>query len=122
MSQKAKKAEKFLKKGRFVLKGRFVSENIGDKHEVISGSKFTKQWVFRNDGETAWPFDVSFEQTSGDHMESTPVKVTSVVQPGATYTWEVAMTAPERVGRYNAFFRMQTSDGTKFGHKVWCDI
>ena len=122
LSQKAKKAEKILRKGRVLLKGRFVSENIGDKHEVISGSSFTKQWVFRNDGETAWPIDVKFEQTSGDYLQSIPVKVTSVVQPGSTYTWEVTMTAPERVGRYNAFFRMQTNDGTKFGHKVWCDI
>ena len=70
MSQQAKKAEKILKKGKQLLKGRFVSENIGDKHEVISGSKFIKQWVFRNDGETAWPIDVTFEQTSGDYMEA----------------------------------------------------
>lgn len=106
MSQKAKKAEKILKKGKTLLKGRFVSENFGDKYEVVSGAKFIKQWVYRNDGETAWPIDISFEQTSGDYMESTPVKVTRVVEPSSTYTWEVELTAPERVGKYTAFFRM----------------
>jgi hypothetical protein len=55
------KAEKILKKGKSLLKARFVSENIGDKFEVVSGSKFIKQWVYRNDGETAWPIDVTFE-------------------------------------------------------------
>jgi hypothetical protein len=39
-------------------------------------------------------------------MESTPVKVTRVVEPSSTYTWEVELTAPERVGKYTAFFRM----------------
>ncbi len=55
-------------------------------------------------------------------MQAAPVKLANVVLPESTYTWEVELTAPEKVGRYNAFFRMQTSDGKKFGHKVWCDI
>ena len=73
-SQKAKKAEKILKKGEKLLKARFVRESIGDKYEVVSG------------------------------------------------TWEVEMTAPQGLGRYTAFFRLQTGEGKKFGHKVWCDI
>lgn len=32
------------------------------------------------------------------------------------------MKAPERAGRYTAFFRMQTGHSVRFGHKVWCDI
>jgi hypothetical protein len=100
------KAEKILKKGKSLLKARFVSENIGDKHEVVSGSKFIKQWVYRNDGETAWPIDVTFEQSSGDYLQAQSVKIANIVQPGNTYTWELELTAPERVGKYTAYFRM----------------
>lgn len=32
------------------------------------------------------------------------------------------MKAPEKVGRYTAYFRMQTGHSVRFGHKVWCDI
>lgn len=32
------------------------------------------------------------------------------------------MQAPEKVGRYTAYFRMVSGFGVRFGHKVWCDI
>jgi len=40
------------------FQARFVKESVFDKHEVAPGAEFTKTWVFRNDGETAWPADV----------------------------------------------------------------
>lgn len=104
------------------MKARFVSENIGDKFEVVAGSKFIKQWILRNDGETAWPTDVIFERTSGDDLGSQPVPVKYAVEPETDYIWELELTAPNKVGRYTAYFRMRTNDGIKFGHKVWCDI
>ena len=104
------------------MKARFVSENIGDKFEVVAGSKFIKQWILRNDGETAWPTDVIFERTSGDYLGSQPVVVKYAVEPETDYIWELELTAPNKVGRYTAYFRMRTNDGIKFGHKVWCDI
>ena len=55
-------------------------------------------------------------------MESNPVLVKYTVLPNTDYTWEVELTAPTKVGRYTAYFRMRTNDGKKFGHKVWCDI
>lgn len=121
-SQKAKKAEKILKKGEKLLKARFVRESIGDKYEVVSGSKFVKQWVFKNDGETTWPPNVAFVQSSGDPMKGNPVFAHVNVLPDSEHTWEVEMTAPQGLGRYTAFFRLQTGEGKKFGHKVWCDI
>lgn len=42
--------------------------------------------------------------------------------PGNDYVWEVMLKAPERPGRYTAYFRMQTGHKVRFGHKVWCDI
>lgn len=102
--------------------GRFVKESFCDKFEVLPGAQFTKSWVFRNSGETAWPMDVTFIQTSGDDLGAGSVPLTQLVAPGTDYTWEVNFTAPQKAGRYTAFFRMQTSHGVRYGHKVWADI
>jgi next to BRCA1 gene 1 protein len=55
-------------------------------------------------------------------MGAVNVKISEVVQPGADYVWSVQMKAPEKPGRYTAYFRMQTGHSVRFGHKVWCDI
>lgn len=55
-------------------------------------------------------------------MEAQTVQIKGAVEPGSDYVWEVKMKAPERSGRYTAFFRMQTGHSVRFGHKVWCDI
>lgn len=60
------------KAGKVRYSGRFVKESIGDKFQVGPGQVFTKSWVFRNDGETAWPMDVLFVQTSGDELQAAP--------------------------------------------------
>lgn len=86
------------------------------------GQEFVKEWVYRNGGEVEWPNDVVFMQTSGDMMGAVTIKITETVQPDAAYTWKVAMKAPEKAGRYTAYFRMQTGHSVRFGHKVWCDI
>jgi len=52
---------------------RFVKESIYDKHQVEAGVEFTKTWIFRNDGETSWPNDVQFLQTTGDNIGAMPV-------------------------------------------------
>jgi len=66
--------------------------------------------------------DVTFIQTSGDDLGASSVPLTQLVAPETDYTWEVSFTAPQKAGRYTAFFRMQTSHGVRFGHKVWADI
>jgi hypothetical protein len=39
-------------------------------------------------------------------MQAPTAKVSHIVQPDTTYTWELELTAPERVGKYTAYFRM----------------
>jgi len=100
---------------------RFVKESIFDKHEVQAGAEFEKTWVFRNDGETSWPKDVQFLQTTGDDIGAKPVQLGYEVKADTMTTVTVQCKAPENEGRYTAYFRMQTG-AIKFGHKVWCDI
>lgn len=61
-------------------------------------------------------------QTSGDDMGAYPAEVTHAVKPDQEYTWELQLTAPQKPGKYVAYFRMQTANNIRFGHKVWCDI
>jgi len=100
---------------------RFVKESVFDKHEVAPNAEFTKTWVFRNDGETAWPIDVQFLQSTGDDIGAKPVQIGYEVQAETNCEVTVMCKAPESEGRYTAYFRMQTGN-IKFGHKVWCDI
>lgn len=76
----------------------------------------------RNDGQISWPCDAVFQQTSGDNLMSKAVMCKYEVKPETNYTWEMELTAPNKSGRYTAYFRVITNDGKKFGHKVWCDI
>jgi len=66
--------------------------------------------------------DTLFIQTNGDNMNSAPVQVTAEVKKDSEYTWEVELTAPEKEGRFQCYFRMVTGNNYRFGHKVWADI
>jgi len=85
---------------------RFVKESIFDKHEVAPLTEFTKTWVFRNDGETSWPLDVQFLQTTGDDIGAKPAQIGYEVKSETEYEVTVMCKAPEKEGRYTAYFRM----------------
>lgn len=88
--------------------GRFVKESFGDKFVVAPGDSFSKTWVFRNDGKTAWSMNTQFIQTNGDDLGAqVPVALTKSVESETEHTWEVQMKAPEKEGLYTAYFRMQ---------------
>lgn len=98
-----------------------MKESFPDKHEIICGDIFCKSWWMRNDGETAWPAGTQLVQTSGDDMQAKLVTLRQEVAAGETFEFSVQCRAPEKEGRYTAFFRLQTGR-IKFGHKVSCDI
>ena len=102
--------------------GQFVKESFGDNYTVRPLQKFTKKWTFKNEGKTAWSEDTLFMQTNGDNLEAEPVPINYVVDPGQEYEWEIELIAPEKEGKYSAFFRMITGNNYRFGHKVWCTI
>jgi next-to-BRCA1 protein 1 len=120
--QKKEKPKKSEKPKVVKYSGRFVKESFGDKHGVSCGEYFEKEWTFRNDGKVAWPEDTVFIQTNGDDLKIEPMPITSVVQPEGEYTWTLRGKAPEKEGRYSAYFRMVTGNNQRFGHKVWVDI
>ena len=100
---------------------RFVKESFPEKHEIMTGDLFCKSWWMRNDGETAWPAGTQLVQTSGDNINAKVVTFRREIKPDETFEISVQCQAPEKEGRYVAFFRLQTGR-IKFGHKISCDI
>jgi len=45
-----------------------------------------------------------------------------VVPSQGEYDWTVQMQAPEKEGKYCAYFRLTFGDNIRFGHKIWCQI
>lgn len=55
-------------------------------------------------------------------MNTSPVLLNAVINKDNEHTWEVELTAPEKEGRFQCYFRMVTGNNYRFGHKVWADI
>ena len=94
---------------------RFVKENFGDKFLVKPLQHFTKEWTFRNSGETDWPEDVIFIQTNGDDLQACTQVINGPVKPGTEITIKMQMMAPKLPGKYCAFFRFAYGDNHRFG-------
>lgn len=105
-----------------IYNARFVKESFEEKFKVRPGEVFYKNWTFRNEGETAWPQDAVFTQTNGDDMKATSQPVLGTVNPGCEIDIGVKMQAPQKPGKYCAFFRFVYGDNLRFGQKVWADI
>lgn len=106
--KKCKQKAQWEKKPFVRYTGRFVKESFGDKYIVMPGEKIRKTWTFRNDGKTNWPEDTQFIQTNGDNMDAVAAPMAYPVTPESEYTWGVDLTAPEKEGRYQCYFRMVT--------------
>jgi len=44
------------------------------------------------------------------------------VAPGQEYGFTVLMRTPSRLGNFISYWRLTSSDGNKFGHRLWCDV
>lgn len=101
---------------------RFVKDvGLQEGAELAPGSTFVKTWRFRNEGGIPWPEGCSLVFVSrfeGDRMgapESVPVPSAAVNEEVDV---SVTMIAPTEPGRYAGFWRLTTTEGRKFGHRV----
>merc|ERR1712137_781302 len=108
------------------LQARFVRDvTIFDGTEMAPGTSFTKIWTVRNDGTHEWPEDVKLQCVGGDELQA-PHRVKlqhhGKVALGSEVQLAVDLVAPQRAGRYIAYFRLITPSGKKFGQRIWCSI
>jgi len=99
---------------------------------------FEQTWVLRNAVKVAWPAGCSVKFVGGDymgHVDSNHPAATqdiedsnqstichSPVPPGEERAFTVLLRTPLRIGRVVSNWRLTTSDGSKFGHRLWCDV
>ncbi|KAI9283010.1 hypothetical protein BC943DRAFT_328101 [Umbelopsis sp. AD052] len=108
------------------LFARFVDDvNIPDGTIVAAKSRFLKIWNMVNEGTQEWPQGTQLVFCGGDSLASSPSTTTfavPVTKPGKNAYVTADLQAPAKPGRYVSYFRLITPTGTRFGHRVWCDI
>ena len=98
----------------------FVSDvTIPDNTAVTPGQTFTKTWRVRNTGTCAWDAGFKFGFVSGDAMGGTTQTIAAAVPAGTESNISVPMTAPNKTGSIQGFWRMSTAAGQFFGDQVY---
>ncbi len=106
---------------------RFAGENLPDGSEVRAGSRFTKVWRIRNDGNTTWTRDRGYTwEYDGEERfsaaQTTRLGRDEAVAPGQVKEWAVDMVAPMQPGRYRGYWRMAREGRGTFGDRCWIDV
>ncbi len=90
------------------------------------GQPFTKGWRVRNSGTCPWDQTYTLGYAGGNspaaQMGGSAVRVNGTVNPGATYDFKVALTAPQAPGVYQGFWTMRNWENDAFGDRVWVGI
>ncbi|KAK7992889.1 hypothetical protein PG996_012085 [Apiospora saccharicola] len=116
----------------------FKHDTVEDGTVMSPNTTFEQTWVLKNEGQAAWPAGCSVKFIGGDYMgavdPSHPAGIHELVsasestvcynqlQPGQEFPFTVLMRTPDRAGQAISYWRLTTSDGVKFGHKLWCDV
>ncbi|CAN6987277.1 hypothetical protein IGI04_001441 [Brassica rapa subsp. trilocularis] len=107
------------------LDSRFVLDvNVLDGTVVAPSAPFTKIWKMRNNGSLVWPHGTQIVWIGGDRFSSSlSVDLQQIPVEGVPINSEldvkVEFVAPESPGRYISYWRMASSNGAKFGQRVW---
>jgi len=120
------------------LRAEFVRETVPDCSVMQSEQGFVQVWTLRNPGPVAWPAGCSVRFTGGDNMLNVDQKqpastrelavatetntIARIVEVGEEIAFRVALKAPQREGTKISYWRLKTTDGQAFGHRLWCHI
>ncbi|KAI9805648.1 MAG: hypothetical protein M1833_005140 [Piccolia ochrophora] len=120
------------------LRAEFVRDTVTDGTTLPPNYVFVQTWTLRNPGPGTWPSGCTVNFVGGDNMRNIdpahPSSVTDLqksvesvalideLAPGKSWTFKVTLRTPSRAGKFISYWRLTTPDGTKFGHKLWCDI
>jgi hypothetical protein len=84
---------------------------------VSANANFTKIWRVNNNGTCDWS-GYQVVHTSGDLMGANSPKALPLVKAGANADIVVDMVAPAISGTHSAIWRIQATDGTRFGPEL----
>jgi len=112
------------------LEAEFQSDSVDDGTMMEPGEHFCQTWILKNSGKTAWPVGVSVKFVGGDHMfgslsvdDVASFTTTQPIDSGEAAAFSVDLVAPDFPKRRAiSYWRLTAPDGSRFGHKIWCDI
>ncbi len=96
----------------------FVTDvTVQDNTKMSPGQTFTKTWRLKNNGSCTWTSGYALIFDRGDQMgaPSSTQLTTGTVPPGGTVDISVKMTAPNKPGTYQGFFKLKNASGQIFG-------
>jgi hypothetical protein len=97
--------------------------SIPDGTDFNPGADLTKVWQLRNSGTNTWTTDYGLAFFSGEQMSApSKVLISGNVPPGETVEVAVDMVAPQNVGTYTGFWKMQDPAGDFFEYAVFVQI
>lgn len=116
----------------------FERDTVVDGTVLPPNHVFEQTWVLRNAGEVSWPAGCSVKFVGGDYMghidPNHPARLHDLVSAsestvcynslaaGQEFSFTVLLRTPAREGKVISYWRLTTSDGHKFGHRLWCDV
>ncbi len=116
----------------------FVRDAVADGTSLSPNTVFEQTWYLRNGGNSAWPAGCTVKFVGGDNMCAVdpdhPASVHELVSAAESTTcytevapaqeagFTVLMRTPNRTGNFISYWRLTGPDGTKFGHRLWCDV
>ncbi|KAF2840009.1 hypothetical protein M501DRAFT_931424 [Patellaria atrata CBS 101060] len=120
------------------LNAHYIRDTVADGTKMRSDEVFTQVWTLRNPGPHTWPAGCSVRYVGGDNMLNLdplhPSSATDIaeatesnvigreVKAGEECDFGVRMKSPMRPGTSISYWRLKASDGTPFGHRLWCHI
>lgn len=104
----------------------YDDKNMKAPPVMAPGQPFTKKWRVRNTGTCAWEPDFRLAYVSGNRPEASmggsSIAIGRRVEPRQTIDLAVNLRAPQNWGTYQAFWKMQDSQGKDFGEVIWVGI
>lgn len=94
----------------------FVDDiTIPDGTGAAPGIVFDKTWRIKNTGVTTWTASYSLVWVDGEKMNAPDsVPMPKEVRPGETVDITVRLTAPQKAGSYQTYFRLRNASGQYF--------
>ncbi len=110
--------------------GAFVRDiSVSDGTRLGRNANFTKTWRIQNVGTCTWTTSYALVFVSGDQLNApSSVGFPSYVSPGQTIDLSVNMTAPNRNGHFQGYWKLRDPAGVLFGigaqaqSAFWVDI
>jgi next-to-BRCA1 protein 1 len=116
----------------------FMRDTIADGTVLSPQEVFQQTWTLYNPGPSSWPVGSSVRFVGGDTMFNVDTQhpssanslvsamasneLTAPVAPGESADFCVTLKSSQREGTSISYWRLKLSDGTPFGHKLWCDV